>query len=75
MKKETYKTYKTGLRATPLPPCVTKKHQRDPKESPGEPRAPQGEHENAKETPEDPKGCQKSAGDVPKISKKGSKMR
>ena len=32
-------------------------------------RHPKGQHEKAKETPEDPKGCQKSAGGLPKISK------
>ena len=36
-------------------------------------RHPKGHHENAKETPDDPKGCPKSAGGLPKITKKRKK--
>ena len=71
IKKKTFKTYKTGLRATPpVAKCRKTKQQRNSKDSPSEPRALRGEHENAKETPQDPKGHQKTTGGLPKIFKK-----
>ena len=51
------------------------KQRRDLKDSPGEPRAPKGGHENAKKTPEDPKRCQKTAGGFPKSIKKATNMK
>ena len=68
--KKTYKTHKAGLRAPPLQPLVTKKYQREPKTAQTSQRHPKGHHENAKETPNDPKGCPKSAGGLPKSTKK-----
>ena len=38
--KKTYKTHQAGLRVPPLRPLVTKKYQREPKDSPDEPKAP-----------------------------------
>ena len=67
--KKTYKKHKAGLRVPSLRPLVTKKYKKIPKTTQTSQRHPKGHHENAKETPDDPKGAQRA----PEASQKAPK--
>ena len=76
--KKTYKKHKAGLRVPSLRPLVTKKYQKDTKNSPDEPkapkRAPRERQRDPRRSQRVPKECRRPPKKHQKVTKKRKKM-